>query len=456
MKPAALTEKIIQEEDVYSLCHVLLNEEPTAGQQRIIRSIVFQKHPRITIRAFTRYGKTRSLATATALYLLLNEDKIINFISPKFSQTKKYRSYLLDCILSCPALIDLLETKKNTVIKREVSKKKISFKNGCEVNFLTAGGSDMAQGLMGEGGDVIIEDEAASVSDEVYRKRIHRQLLDSRDTMLIESSNPWPGNHFQAHAESPEYLDIKIGWKQGVREGRITLQQVQEQKKELTDAEFTVLLEAEFPDSVEDALIPYSWIREAAERSPQCFKTPEEDFQHVAGLDVSRMGSDKTVLTLGRKRGNRYIVDDIHVWEHKNTMQSVGRTISHLNKDKERKLMVDVIGVGSGVCDRLREQGYNALPVNVGTKPLRGKQEYRNKKAEFYWRLRSLFEEALITIPEDKRLMRELSLIRYDFTSSGKKKIVDPSKSPDFADSLMLMVSPVQDRKLVFGSAPAF
>jgi hypothetical protein len=53
-----------------------------------------------------------------------------------------------------------------------------------------------------------------------------------------------------------------------------------------------------------------------------------------------------------------------------------------------------------------------------------------------------LFEQDLISIPNDSKLISQLSQMRYQFTSAGKIQIIDPeNKSPDYADSLMLTIS---------------
>jgi hypothetical protein len=60
-------------------------------------------------------------------------------------------------------------------------------------------------------------------------------------------------------------------------------------------------------------------------------------------------------------------------------------------------------------------------------------------KAQGYWFLRKIFETDSISIPGScKKLSGELSSMRFEIQSSGKIKIIDPMKSPDFADGLMI------------------
>ena len=72
---------------------------------------------------------------------------------------------------------------------------------------------------------------------------------------------------------------------------------------------------------------------------------------------------------------------------------------------------------------------------------------FRDLKAQYFWALRGRFETGSIfintKIEQREVLVKELSAIDIDFTRDGKMFIVDPSKSPDYADALMLAFAPV-------------
>ena len=64
-----------------------------------------------------------------------------------------------------------------------------------------------------------------------------------------------------------------------------------------------------------------------------------------------------------------------------------------------------------------------------------------NKKAENYFGLRAIFMDELIKIPKIDKLRKHLIAMKWELTSSAKKKIVDPEDySPDFADCLTYFV----------------
>jgi hypothetical protein len=106
--------------------------------------------------------------------------------------------------------------------------------------------------------------------------------------------------------------------------------------------------------------------------------------------------------------------------------------------------MVDVIGIGNGVYNRLRELRYPVYPVNVAESAARS-ERFMRLRDELFWKLREVFEAGTISIPKDDELIGELSSIKYKAESSGKVKIESKSEmkrrgmeSPNRADALML------------------
>jgi len=159
------------------------------------------------------------------------------------------------------------------------------------------------------------------------------------------------------------------------------------------------------------------------------------------GFDVARMGNDYSVLINVDHTEGKFTVRQIDFFSKIELMELCGWSIQIFKKLAPDKTMVDIIGVGAGVHDRLKEQGFPVVGVNVAEAPCRNAEDFKNKKAEMYWNLRGLFERQEIIIPKiphHTKLQAELSAMKYKYDSSGKLQIVDPEKSPDFADALAL------------------
>lgn len=449
-----MIKELIKKKDVRVLCKVLFNVELSGKQEDIVKAITYRTHKRLVICAYTRYGKSYAVALGVLLYILFNEDKKILLVAPKYDQTSILRNYIAEFILKSDVFVDLLDldsTGKER-LKKEVSKKRMTFKNGCELRVLSAEGK--AERLMGFGGDLIIDDEDCLIDYTVYKQKISRMLGDSPDATMISIGNPWHrDNQMYEHWTDPKYKKVHIDYKTGLKEGRITEEFIEEQRELLSPMEFGILYEAEFPEESEDQLIKMDWIKKAEQKKMKI--TPKD---RIAGCDIAEMGKDKTVLIKGITDGNNYKVENIYSWHKKNTMETAGMIAQKI--DKNVKINIDGTGVGSGVAPRLKERGFKAIGIKVGESADKDKRpeekgRFLNKKAQYYWKLRDLFEQGRIDIPEHHELRKELTSIKYGFTSSEKVKIIRPNdedsskKSPDFADALMFFVAK-DDKELVF------
>jgi len=405
-------------------------------QALIVRKIAWSEHKRIAISCMTRYGKTRSVAIAILLYILLNRDKKILLLAPTKNQTQILRNYVAEMITDSE--ISGLLTTHSASLESEVSKQRITFTNGCELLTLTAEGT--GERLMGHGGDLIIMDESCLISHEVWRSKISRMLGDSPDSILVEIANPWHrDNHFFEHWNDPSFEKIHVDWKLALKEGRITQEYVDEQRLTLKDfpMEFEILYDSVFPEQSADGLISYRRIKEAINRG-------KVKGEVIISCDVADKGTDRTVIMTGRSDGTKYAVENIYSEAKSENTAVAGRLVNMQKETIAMTINVDAIGIGVGVISMLKQEINNRhckiTACHFG-RSASNKAHYLNKKAEMYFRLKYLFEEGLISIPEHPQLIKELLAMRWERGSGGEKlKIIDPDKSPDFADALVYLI----------------
>jgi hypothetical protein len=112
------------------------------------------------------------------------------------------------------------------------------------------------------------------------------------------------------------------------------------------------------------------------------------------------------------------------------------------------KVRCDMVGIGAGVVDRLRELGYRVEGYNGGRPSTDDK--FLNLRAQDWWRLRTKLEKGDIAIPRNDKLWEELLAVSYETTSQGKTKIEDKKeirkklpggRSPDRADAVVLAIA---------------
>lgn len=205
----------------------------------------------------------------------------------------------------------------------------------------------------------------------------------------------------------------------------------------------------QFPKQGSNSLISLEWV-EAALRNRLAPGGLME-----AGLDVARFGNDETALYLqqaGKRVGE-------WAWQNADTMQTAGRVGQVLAPYRQQltALKVDVIGLGAGVADRLRELGWPVVDVNVSLPPdwqaRSGLVQFENRRAQYWWGLREMLRCGQIAGDIDQQTQSELVQVLYGINSSGKVYIEskeDAKKrgvaSPNRADAMMLAHAPAAPR----------
>ena len=175
--------------------------------------------------------------------------------------------------------------------------------------------------------------------------------------------------------------------------------------------------------------------------------TPDDEDTNaptILAVDVARFGADQSVLLLASPTA----VLRLEAHHGLDTMQLAGRVVdAHRHWSPARppdRIVVDEIGVGAGVVDRLKELDLPVTGINVG-RPARQRTLFANLRAEGYWRLRELFSQSQVAIPNDPELAGQLSSLRYSYNSRGQLIIESKDDarargipSPDKADAMML------------------
>lgn len=188
-------------------------------------------------------------------------------------------------------------------------------------------------------------------------------------------------------------------------------------------------VEGEFFSSDEDGVIPLKWIEAAVERwtlwKDNGSAIPEEG-PHAVGVDVARSGSDKTVLAL------RYgmTLTEIRRTSREDTMQTTGRVHGILTANQGMTAVVDVIGIGAGVVDRLREltplvEGFNASERTT-RRDKSGEMGFTNCRSAAWWNAREILDPSSglgVALPPDDLLIGDLTAPHWRVMSGGNIQV---------------------------------
>lgn len=267
MNQKELAKQIIRNKDVRYLAKKKFNFNLTPTQEEIVRKIVFRECKRMFISAMTRWGKTQIVSIAVSLLIQFSKGLKVVFIGPKEAQASIIRNYLTELLVLDQEFYNLADIDKSGTdkIKKEASRKRMTFKNDCEYRVFSAEGD--AARLMGWGGTVIVVDEASLIPENAWAK-ILRMLGDNPDeAMLIELCNPWTkDNRAYEHSLDPDYDVYHVDYRTAIEEGRTTKKHIEKMRSELTPIEFTVLYESLFPDQGNDSIFDIALVQLAIER----------------------------------------------------------------------------------------------------------------------------------------------------------------------------------------------
>lgn len=215
---------------------------------------------------------------------------------------------------------------------------------------------------------------------------------------------------------------------------------------------YAVRVLGQFPLATSNQFIPSNVARAAAGKHLR-----EDEYAWapaVLGVDVARFGNDKSVVVLRKGLYSRVL----NVESKIDTVQLAGIVTTVARTHGVRAIFVDDNGVGAGVTDRLRSVGYEPYPVQFGGKA--GSAHYLNKRAEC-WGLMKAWLQSGAAIPNDEKLLAELTSPQFSFTASNKLQLErkdDMKKrgldSPDIADALALtFASPIGETAIAVGAA---
>ena len=166
----------------------------------------------------------------------------------------------------------------------------------------------------------------------------------------------------------------------------------------------------------------------------------------VISCDPAEFGDDKTVIMA--LKGLRVI--DIEVTEKKEPMDTAGRVVQMYRKHYADKIIIDCIGVGSGIASRLREligEGVVDAPLiafNSG-RTAEHSELFPKLRDEVWIHAGDLFTEGYVSIPKDDDLIEELGVMSYGMNSRGQKLVARKKdikkilgRSTDYGDALVM------------------
>ena len=207
--------------------------------------------------------------------------------------------------------------------------------------------------------------------------------------------------------------------------------------------EWRIRVMGEFPTQESQSVFNLELIEASYDR-----KVDVRPVQRIWGLDIARFGDDDSALV--KRRGNS--IEGMDRWQGLSITETAGRVVAEYEdtppKLRPYRICADVIGVGAGVVDILREQGLPVLAVNVAESPA-NKDRFQRLRDELYWKGRTWFETRESVLDQEmehiETLVAELIAPTYSYHANGRIVVEGKEdvkkrlrRSPDMADAFLL------------------
>lgn len=416
----------------------MLGAEPFDYQQEFLEALA-KGTRKMSVKSGHGTGKSTTASWAMLWFLLLRFPNKVVVTAPTSSQ-------LFDAMYAeCRRWVNELPKELQQLLN--VKSDRIELVSAPSEAFISCrtARAETPEALAGVHSDhvLLIVDEASGVPEQVFEAAAGSMSGHSATTLMLSNPTRSSGTFFESHNRMADSwwtrtwscIDSPLVSDEFVDEMRLRY-------GEESNA-FRVRVLGQWPLADDNTIIPFHLVESAQHRDVEVY----EDSKIVWGLDVARFGNDATALC--KRQGS--VITEVRSWRGLDLMQTCGRVVAEYNalppSKRPSELLVDSIGLGSGVVDRLRELDLPVRGINVSESPSMG-DTYMNLRSELWFKAKAFLEERGCKIPKDDQLLSELTSVRYSFTSSGKMKAESKDEmrkrglgSPDLADAFCLCMA---------------
>lgn len=397
-------------------------------------------HRRLSIRSGHGVGKSTFLGFVVWHHAIFNADQKTVVTAPTTAQ-------LFDALWAeIKRMYSLLPEALQSLW--DVKSDRIELLANPAGNFIAARTSraetpEAMQGVHSAGSVLLIGDEASGIPEPIFEAAAGSMSGHNARTLLCGNPVRTSGFFFDTHNKLRDmWWTLRVSCEDSKFVSPDYVSDMERRYGGRESNAFRVRVLGEFPLADAETVIPFEWVESAKTRD---IRVPA-DVPVVWGLDVARTGNDRTALC---KRKGFVVLDKVAWWREPDLMATVGRVKRMYDEcshdDKPVAIMVDAVGLGAGVADRLRELGLPARAINV-SESAGLNDKYRNLRAELWFKAREWFEGKSVRIPaDDPTLTEELVAVKFKITSSGKYQIESKEEmkrsgraSPDLADAFVL------------------
>lgn len=424
-------------DDPVGMVREIFGVQPDLWQEKVLRA--YARHDRrISIRSAHGVGKTAVVAWIALHHQLTRYPQKTAVTAPSSPQLfDAFFAELLFWLRKLPVGLQPLFNQKSD---------RVELVAATESSFITARTSraDQPEALQGIHAEwvLLIVDEASGVPEAVFEAAAGSMSGYNATTILIGNPVRTTGLFHATHTRlKAEWTTFHVSAFDSPRVSKEFVDEMRRRYGEFSNV-YRVRVLGEFPLVDDNTIISFDLVEEAQQRAIEV----NPDAPIVWGLDVARFGSDRSALC---KRQRNVVPEPVTVWRNLDLMQLAGKVKNMWDEapssQRPRDILIDAIGLGAGVADRLRELGLPVRGINVAESAAM-KDQYRNLRTELWYLARDWLMRKDCALPvDDIDLATELPSAQYKFTSNGRLQVETKddqrkrlSQSPDVADAFIL------------------
>jgi len=433
-------------------------EQPHPYQDEILEELTVRR--KIAVRSGHGAGKTALSAWITLWAVLTNDDCKVPTTASAWRQLTKYLwpeihkwAAKLKWARICRDPFNLKTELQLLALKRGVT---------CEAFALASNNPALIEGAHAKR-IIYVFDEAKAIESGVWDAAEGAFMGADSECYALAISTPGPpvGRFYDIHARKPGYEDWwvrHVTLAETLKAGVVTEDYVAQRKRQWgeSSAVFQNRVLGEFATNEAEGVIPLAWVEMAIERWREWADAGKQIMPPMTslGVDVARSGANDTIIC----PYYHPVVTSLKRQAHESTMATAGNVKVALDR-YGGVAIVDVIGIGAGVVDRLREMGYDrnrVLAFNAAErtdiKQKSGEFGFLNKRSAAWWMMREILDPEGgddIALPPDDDMIGELITPMWDETSRGQikvesksdvKKRLEGQRSTDRADAVIMAV----------------
>ena len=299
-----------------------------------------------------------------------------------------------------------------------------------------------------------IFDEAKAIPEDTFDAA--EGALSTGEAYILAISTPGEpqGRFYEIHrrkAGLEDWYVLHVTRKMVVDAGRMDPKWAEQRKRQwgAESAVYKNRVEGEFASSDADGVISLADVERANQRWME--RNDANDWGTLTGLgtDIGR-GGDPTVIA---KEYEHRAIKELVRSNLRDTMAVAGLLLPILKKNRFARAVIDIVGLGAGTYDRLREEESirsQVFPFVASAKSdmedQTGEMGFINLRAAGWWNLREMLQRDEYDLPPDDKLTGDLTAPKWKLMSGGKIRVEEKEeikkrlrRSTDDGDAVVMI-----------------